>query len=77
MRIHVRVHGKLNTHRVFYNKLCLESRMENLRVSTLMTTLLTLKTEDLSLSAETKYTVAYSAQVSTISYEERKAEACS
>jgi len=51
--------------------------MENLRVSTLTTTLLTLKPEDLSVSAETRCTVAYSTEVGTVSYEEQKAEAYS
>ena len=41
--------------------------MKNLRV-------LTLKSEDLPLSAETGCTAAYSTQVSTVSYEEQKAE---
>ena len=45
--------------RVLYKKSCFESRMENLRVSTFTMTLLTLNTEVLSLSDETRWTVAY------------------
>jgi hypothetical protein len=59
--------------RVLYKKLRFEfeSLMENLRVSTLTTMLLTLNTEVLSLSDGTRRTVAYNRIINTSTIERR------